>query len=501
MMMRRISEQNPDVLSCLADLSNDEVSTPPVVANQILDTLPQELFSDPTMRFLDPFCKTGVFLREIARRLLTGLESCYPDLQERLDHIFHEQLYGIAITEMTGLISRRSLYCTRNVKSVYSVSRFDTPEGNIHYEKLEHSWVNGYCEYCGASQNRDDRDGLLESHAYGFIHPMKDKELEGIKFDVIIGNPPSYQLNGGGSMGSSSRPIYQLFVGKAKQLKPRYLSMIIPSRWFAGGKGLGKFRQDMLTDKHMRKLVDYGNSKDIFPGVVLSGGGACYFLWERDYQGPCEVVNYSQDNPVSMTRYLDEHEVFIRQNDAVSIVNKIQSQDDTFLNTRVSARNPFNIPSNYQPRDTGVPCWFKKSIGLKHADQADVTDRNGYLDKWKVLVPKAPVSGTTDYTQPVGIYRDDTTIIAKPGECCTESWLVTGAFDTEAEAESYKTYLLTKTVQFMLLQTVVSQNTSRKNYCFVPDLGKYTGVYTDERLRRKWGITDREWEYIDSRVK
>ena len=498
MAIRRISEYNPDVLSCLADLSNDEVFTPPEVVNQVLDMLPQELFSDPNTRFLDPFCKTGVFLREIARRLVTGLEPCYPDIQERLDHIFHEQLYGIAITEMTSLLTRRSLYCSKNANSVYSVSRFDTPEGNIHYEKLEHSWVNGQCEYCGASQDEYDRNGSLESHAYGFIHPMEDKEFENMRFDVIIGNPP-YQLSDTDA-SNSARPIYQLFVGKAKQLKPRYLSMIIPSRWFAGGKGLDKFRQDMLTDKHMRKLVDYGNSKDVFPGVVLAGG-ACYFLWERDYQGPCEVVNYSQDNPVSMTRYLDEHEVFIRQNDAVSIVNKIQSKSKTFLNTRVTARKPFGLATNYQPRDTGVPCWFKKSIGLKHAAQADVTDKNGYLDKWKVLITPLPLSGNTDYTQPVGIYRDDTTIIAKPGECCTESWIVAGAFDTEAEALSYKSYLLTKTVQFLLLQSVVSQHVSKKSFRFVPDLGKYTGVYTDERLRRKWGITAKEWEYIDSRVK
>ena len=489
---------NPDVLSCLANLSNDEVFTPPDIVNQMLDMLPQELFRNPDTTFLDPACKTGVFLREIAKRLIVGLEPQFPDLQERIDHIFHKQLFGIAITELTSLLSRRGVYCSKYPNSEFSVTHFDDAQGNIRFKRLSHTWQGGKCIFCGAAQSEYDRPDVLESYAYELLHPTKDgEEFFKMKFDVIIGNPP-YQLSDGGN-GKSAKPIYQLFVDRAKKLKPRYLSMIIPSRWFAGGKGLDEFRRAMLSDRRMRKIVDYENFKEVFPGVDLAGG-ACYFLWERDYEGMCEVVNFSRDNPSTMMRYLDENETFIRQNMAVEIVHKVQAQTKKFLDGRVSARKPFGIPSNYPPCEKGVPCWFIQRIGLKYANPHDVSDTKGYLNKWKFLIPAAPIAGQTDFTKPVAFFYDGNTRIAKPGECCTESWLVAGAFDTEEEALSYKSYFMTKTVRFLLLQTVVSQHISTKSFCFVPELGKYEGYYTDEQLCEMWGINNDEWEYIKSRI-
>lgn len=488
---------NPDVLSCLANLSNDEVFTPPEVANAMLDMLPQELFSNPDTTFLDPSCKSGVFLREIAKRLISGLEVQIPDLQKRIDHIFHKQLFGIAITELTSLLSRRSVYCSKYPNTEYSVSRFPDVEGNIRYKRIKHTWQDGKCIYCGASQKEYDRDSLLESHAYQFIHSGDKERVFDMKFDVIISNPP-YQLNDGGN-GKSAKPIYQHFVNRAKLLKPKYITMIIPSRWFSGGKGLDDFRKEMLSDRRIEKLVDYENFKDVFPGVDLAGG-ACYFLWNRDYNGMCEVTNFDKSKPLTSNRYLDENEIFIRQNLAVKIVKKIQKQNKYYLNKKVSSRKPFGIPTNYPPKENGIPCWFIQRIGKKYADKKDIIDNNQLLNKWKLLVPKAPIAGQTDFTKPVGFYYDGNIRLAAPGECCTESWIVAGAFDTREETLNFKSYLFTKVVRFLLLQTVVSQDVTKKNFCFVPDLRKYNITFTDEYLIDLWGISKDEWNYIDSRI-
>lgn len=493
------SMYNPDVLTCLANLSNDEVFTPPEVANRMLDMLPEELWHDSSATFLDPACKSGVFLREIAKRLIEGLKEEIPDLQERIDHIFHKQLYGIAITELTSLLSRRSVYCSKYPNSKYSITLFEDTSGNIRYKRIPHRWQNGKCLFCGASESEYERGDELETHAYEWIHTIKPEEIFKMKFDVIISNPP-YQLSDGGN-GKSAKPIYQLFVEQAKKLRPRYMTMIIPSRWFSGGKGLDDFRKTMLSDRHIRKLVDYENFKDVFPGVDLAGG-ASYFLWDRDNMGICEVVNFNQNTPTCVNRYLDEYEIFIRQNLAVEIVRKVQENatEKRTLSDRVSSRKPFGLPTNYTPCASGVPCWFIQKIGLKFANSRDVDNSKGYLHKWKLLVPKAPIAGQTDFSKPVGFYYDGNTRIAKPGECCTESWIVAGAFDTEEEVLAYKSYIFTKIVRFLLLQTVVSQDVTKKNFCFIPDLETYQGQYTDKMLCEMWGISEEEWSYIDSRI-
>ena len=490
---------NPDVLSCLANLSNDEVFTPPEVANAMLDMLPQELFESPETTFLDPACKSGVFLREIAKRLIKGLEPTIPDLQQRIDHIFHHQLYGIAITEITSLLSRRSVYCSKYPNSIYSITPFEDGQGNIRYKRIKHKWDKGKCVFCGASQSQYDRDDELETHAYELIHTIKPEEIFNMKFDVIVGNPP-YQLETGGS-GRQAKPIYNLFIEQAKKLNPRYLTMIIPSRWFAGGFGLDTFRNNMLNDESIRKIEDFPNSADVFHGVDIAGG-VCYFLWDRDNKGYCEVANIVNEKEYSEVRKLNEFSTFVRSSQAVPIIRKvfaIEKPKETLEQT-VSPQRPFGLPTNYEPKNSGIPCWFIQKIGLKYASQSDVSDTNNLLNKWKFLVPKAPIAGQTDFTKPVGFYYDGNTRIAKPGECCTESWIVAGAFDTEEEVLSFKTYLFTKTVRFLLLQTVVSQDVLRNKFCFVPALEKYEGTYTDKTLCERWNISSEEWDYIDSRI-
>jgi site-specific DNA-methyltransferase (adenine-specific) len=509
---------NPDVLTCLANLSNDEVFTPPNLVNDMLDLLPAELWSNPDAKFLDPVCKSGVFLREMAKRLMKGLEKKIPDKQKRINHIFGNQLYGIAITELTALLSRRSVYCSKTANGKYSVCEtFNDEQGNIRYERMQHTWQNGRCTYCGASQEVYDRGEDAETYAYNFIHTENPLELflstgaattnkklkkgQEMKFDVIIGNPP-YQLSDAGH-GRSASPIYHKFVEQAKKLQPRYLTMIIPARWFAGGKGLDEFRNEMLNDKHIRKLVDFENSNDVFPGVDVAGG-ICYFLWDRENPGTCEVTNFINGEAKKTERILNEFPIFIRHSQALPIIRKVLAKKENGgknLSSVVSSRKPFGLPTNYAPKNSGIPCWFIQRIGLKYASEKDVQDEYKLLDKWKFLIPKAPIAGQTDFSKPVGFYYNGNTRIAKPGEACTESWIVAFASKSKREVESFKTYLFTKIIRFLLLQTVVSQDVTRGNFIFIPDLGKYEGVYTDGMLCKRWGITKEEWDFIDSKIK
>ena len=323
---------NPDVLSCLANLSNDEVFTPPQLANAMLDMLPQELFRSPETKFLDPCTKSGVFLREIAKRLIEGLADVIPDLQERIDHIMHHQLYGIGITRLTALMSRRSLYCSKDASGKYSLSHFDTADGNIRFKEIHHTWVQGKCHYCGASQEVYDRGEGLETHAYEFIHADNPNTLyNNMTFDVIISNPP-YQLEDGGGRDSAAIPLYNKFVTQAKKLSPHYLIMIIPARWYSGGRGLDDFRDEMINDNRIKVLRDYPETSDCFPGLNIRGG-VCYFLWDRDYHGMCRVINFIKDTQSEDIRYLKEKDcpILIRYNQSISILHKVQKyKEDTF---------------------------------------------------------------------------------------------------------------------------------------------------------------------------
>jgi site-specific DNA-methyltransferase (adenine-specific) len=497
------NKHNPDVLSCLANLSSDEVFTPPQLANEMLDHLPPEIWRDKNARFLDPFTKSGVFPREITKRLLMGLEKEFPDQQKRLNHILKNQVFGIAITDLTALISRRSVYCSKSANGKYSVcDAFTDKDGNIRFKEGKHTWEKGRCKFCGAGEEAYDRGDELESHAYEFIHTEKPEELFNMKFDVVIGNPP-YQLSDGGGTGKSAIPIYQHFVTQAKNLKPKFLTMIIPARWYAGGKGLDEFRAQMLNDDQIRKLVDFETASSIFPGVDIAGG-VCYFLWERDTHGPCEVTNNTdQDKHVSV-RSLNEFETFIRNSQSIPIIRKVhkkQINDGARLSSRVSKRMPFGLPSTYQPKNTGIPCWFAQKNGLRYAAKSDVSDDDGYLEKWKLLIPFAPIAGQTDFSKPVAFYYDANTRIAKPGECCAETWLVACAFSTKREVESFRSYLFTKVVRFLLLQAVTSQNITRQYFYLVPDLGNYEGEYTDEKVCKLFGINEEEWKFIDSKIR
>ena len=447
----------PDVLNCLANLSNDEVFTPPEVVNQMLDMLPQELFSDPTTTFLDPACKTGVCLREIAKRLIKGLEPQFPDLQQRIDHIFHNQLFGIAITELTSLLSRRGVYCSKYPNSDFSVTKFDDAQGNIRFKRMDHIWVNGRCKYCGTNKTYD-RGDELETHAYEFIHTDNLEKLFNMKFDVIISNPP-YQMSDGGGTGSSAKPIYQLFVEQAKKLKPRYLSMIIPSRWFSGGKGLDDFRASMLSDKRIRHLVDYFNAEECFPGVDISGG-VCFFLWDRDTEGECTIISHEGQKTTEMTRPLLEENAdsYVRFNNAISILRKVRNFKESSFESIVSPRKPFGIEATdkiYEKEDINlipVYAYPKNGYILKY----NIRQNKEWINQYKVFISKAyGERGEFPY------FVIGKPFIGEKGTCCTETYLVIGANDDKVIVENIKKYMMTKFFRFFVLFKKNTQNAAK----------------------------------------
>jgi site-specific DNA-methyltransferase (adenine-specific) len=505
--------RNPDVLTCIANLSNDEVFTPPEFANRMLDMLAAawaanhggaSLWADKTVKFLDPCTKSGVFLREITSRLTKGLASEMPDLEERVDHILTKQVFGIGITHLTSLLARRSVYCSKHAAGKHSIAEgFDSDDGNIWFERMEHTWADGKCTYCGASQKTFERGEGFETHAYAFIHTndieTRLAELFGddMQFDVIIGNPP-YQLDDGG-YGTSAAPIYQLFVEKALDLDPRYAVFVTPSRWMAGGKGLDKYRERMLSDKRMRRIVDYPKLYEGFPGVKIRGG-ISYFLWSREHNGPCEVQTVWDGEPTGpmVARYLDAYDVLVRRNEAVPILEKVRVKNEATLDQRVSSRKPFGLATNFRGKPSAAG--FEKPVKLFENQRVGWVERKTIsvnpklIDKWKVLMTR--VQGTSAAVETKFLSKP---IIAEPGTACTETYLVAGHFDTEAEAARFAKYLRTRFVRFLVSLRKPTQDAARGVYGFVPEI-PLDQEWTDAKLYNRYRLTKDEIAFIESQV-
>ena len=492
------SNYNPDVLNCIANLSNDEVFTPPELANKVLDLLPQDLFKSPETKFLDPFSKSGVFLREIVKRLDRGLESQMPDRQLRIDHILHNQVFGIAITELTSYLSRRSVYCSKHANGKYSVSRFNTESGNILYANRSHTWENGKCKYCGASQTVYDRGSEAEQYAYMFIHTDNPKQFFGnMKFDVIIGNPP-YQLEDGG-FGASAKALYPEFVLQAKKLSPRYLAMIIPARWYAGGKDVGAFRETMLNDNRISIIHDYPNASECFPGVEIKGG-VCYFLWEHDRKGKVTVYTHKDGQTTSvLERPLLEIgcDTFIRQNEAVSILHKVMQKKERHFSVLVHPAMTFGIRTFVKEFDSSTPkpglvkVYAQKSIG--YIKRENIPGGKEYIDKWKVIIPEAIGSGELgkDIIKP---------ILAEPCSINTETYIMNGPYKSKEEAENVISYIGTKFFHLLLGLKKITQHATQKVYSLIP-VQDFSQSWTDEMLYKKYGLDENEIAFIESTIR
>jgi site-specific DNA-methyltransferase (adenine-specific) len=523
----KLQGHNPDVLSCIANLSNDEVFTPPEFANQILDKLEQAwakqntgevIWQNKSVKFLDPCTKSGIFLREIVKRLNDGLVKTMPDLTERINHILTQQVFGIGITELTSLLARRSLYCSKNANGIHSVARtFENKNGNIWFERTEHDWRIDKCVFCSANKSEYERQIDLETHAYAFIHSKDIKSSltkmfgDDMHFDVIIGNPP-YQLSDGG-FGTSAVPIYQKFVEQAKSLEPRYLAMVIPARWFAGGRGLDDFRQSMLTDTRVSKIYDFPDSNEVFPGTQIKGG-VCYFLWERDHKGQVEVFNHDKGliTSTNLRNLLEPGaDVFIRFNEGVSILKKVMKVEIGEVNgivsvslpnekqfsTLVSSLRPFGFRTFFQGKTSPSKGDIKvyQNGGIGYSPRRDVISGIELIDHWKVFIPRAG-SGSDSFPHPIL----GKAFIGAPGEISSETYLCIGSFSSELEAKNVCSYLESRLLRFLVLLHKPSADATRSVYTFVPkqDFGT---EWSDRKLYKKYGITDEEITFIEKMIR
>jgi site-specific DNA-methyltransferase (adenine-specific) len=507
--------RNPDVLTCIANLSNDEVFTPPEFANRMLDTLAEawaadhngaNLWADKTAKFLDPCAKSGVFLREITSRLTRGLAGDIPNLQKRVDHILTKQVFGIGITHLTSLLARRSVYCSKHANGEHSIARgFASDSGNIWFERLEHNWDGTKCTYCGAPRTIFDREEGFETHAYAFIHTDEIKtrsaELFGgaMQFDVIIGNPP-YQMAGGAG-GTSDSSIYHLFVEQAMRLESRYVSMVVPSRWMAGGRGMDEFRQSILRGGHLRELVDFPASSEVFPGVEIKAG-ICYFLWDKEHEGECCVTTSRGGETIGpISRKLDEYDIFVRDGRAISILHKVLNRGEISINTILTRDTAFGLASNFDgfseaERSGDVPLYYIRRMkrGVGYIKRKALIKNTNLIDNWKLLVPEAYNGGDGVPHQILG-----RSLIAPPPSVCTQSFLVFFV-DSQKSAESIQSYYMTRFFRFLVSQRKITQHALHSTYSWVP-MQTWDRLWTDEVLYEKYGVTPEEQAYIELQVR
>lgn len=496
---RYTSTRQPDILEVIANLSNNEVFTPPRVANEVLDLLPSRVWSDPSLRWLDPGSKTGVFPREITRRLMVGLAEAIPDENERLQHILREMVYAVAVTGMTAMMSRRSLYCSINADSSFSVTRMSSPSGNVWHQRTEHSFNGrGRCEECGGTRDQLEIDGR-DNHAYGFIHLNGRNEIlkdVGMKFDVIVGNPPYQQSDGG--FGASASPIYQSFIDSAIELNPRFLLMIVPSRWFFGGKGLSDFRERMLSDRRMRKIVDFQVARTLFPDINLNGG-VNYFLWDREHDGDCDVTTVDHlGNRETLSRQLDEHDVLVRPNAALSVLRKVEAAGLPSFMELVSSQRPFGFRTPYRGHQGARPktaVTIFQNGGTAWVLRKEVAVNPEWIDVWKIFIPMA-TDGNENYPLPVLTEP----IVAGPGTACTETYLHVGPFASERAAQAAAKYMKTRFFRFMLSLRKNTHHNSQEKFTFVP-LMPLNRSWSDEDLYNRFGISQEEQDFIATQIR
>lgn len=557
--------ENFDILETITNVGNDEVFTPRKTADMMLDSLPKEVWSNPDYKWLNPATKNGIFEREIAIRLNDGLKEIIPDEETRKKHILQNMIFSFGQTKFTSHVARRTLYycsyanrqCDKytapdgHYENGYAIGNgtwFNDEEGNIKTPCTNHEFLddrgrrmpsnfpddkkrNFHCRYCGISglSKYNDVD-QREQYAYEFIHLnklnlnryMQDRFFKGdrsMKFDIIIGNPP-YQLADGGAQ-ASARPIYHLFINQAIDLNPKYISMIIPSRWMIGGKGLDEFRETMISDKRFRQLHDFVNPKICFPNNDIKGG-VCYFLWDRDYSGTCEISTYTPNGIRKSNRFLKEDglDIYIRDEILICIMKKVMKEAEQMLDSIVSARKPYGLEAEtmLSASKYGLPEFSSEKIdggfeifGLGEKMKRTwkylpydypIPKKSVCFDKYKVFIAEAYGCGAIGEVP-------STPVLSTPGQLCTETFLEIGPFETIIEAENVIKYIKTKFFRVLVGIQKQTQHTTQKVYRFVPLLDFKTNNVIDwnqsinnidAQLYKKYKLNKEEIDFIESNI-
>ncbi len=438
-----------------------------------------DTLSNPNANILEINSKSGLYplyvVYSIYRKrcsMLNPNELTKEKQLELWDKTVRENVYVICKTPMARSITKRTLVGYRRVK------------------------INAHAFDDLIMQLKDKPEQFKDKILRGNFW---NKEVQTMKFDAIVGNPP-YQVMDGGGTGSSAIPVYNNFVVVSKKLAPNYITMITPSRWFAGGKGLDDYREEMLNDKSFVKIVDYSNGAECFPSAIIAGG-VNYFLWDKSYSGQCTIINVENSKRNVTKRNLNEYNIFVRNNKAINIINKIKMIENKFFDSSVLPRNYFNLISGVQGHNNRASNDVNMfSInGYSFISKNKITDSNNILNKYKVIMTKA-MSGGNKPTQD-GTYLVASTVkILMPNEVCTETYLILDTFNTQQEAENLVSYVKTKLFRFLLLQALTSINISRDKFIFVPMLD-FNKKYTSEELYKKYSLNTEEIDYIESIIK
>lgn len=486
-----------------------EVFTAEREVSAMLDLVKQET-ERVDSRFLEPACGDGNFLTEILRRKLKAAKkSPSPSEFEKHSLMAIASIYGVDLLTDNVRTCRARLYeiWNKEYKSVCNKEISENLRENIEFILSRNIICGNALSLKAADENGQDteepivfskwtfdKDNNIQRKDYRF-----DKLLQGgnkIKFDVIIGNPP-YQLNDGGN-GASAKPIYHLFVEQAKKLKPRFLTMIIPARWYSGGKGLDAFRNSMLHDSRISQLHDFVYASDCFSGVEIKGG-VCYFLWENGKKGNCKVFTHKGDDIISsMSRPLLEEgsNTFIRYNEAIPILRKVRAKGEQTFDNLVSPRKPFGLPSNFRDyvKSKGPPnsiyIYAQKDRGYVSGNK--ILKNKDWIDKWKLYIPEAIGAGNMerDVLKP---------IVGAPNTVCSETYVVVGPYDDETTVRNIETYVKTRFFHFMLGLKKITQHTTSKTYAFIP-VQDFSKSWSDKELYEKYGLTEEEISFIEASV-